>query len=419
MNDMLSEHSIRSVRKKRNVFEICINKRRYLHIFCIGLIFALLSGCGGNSISELPQPIGEEITDNGGPNLTAAPEEFAEGNLLNGTPIVGIREVKDGMYQSYLTGEWKDADVALRRPFGLIIPNNRAALPQYGISAASVVFEAPVEFRMTRLLAIVEDYDDLDRIGPTRSARDYFIYEAMGREAIFCHWGLTIIYCAHLINSDRIDNISNPMPGVNVGSGAAFKRITRPGYVTEFTGYMVIDGYTESVSRLNYNPTYSSDFIPQFVFAAENTRVEYEGHPDATIIRPGGTTNNRSGYGNGNPYFEYNKEDGLYYRYQLDAKHIDEMNNQQLAYSNVIFQYVYGEVREPVAEDYLIFQVHDEGNPAKVFTNGKVIEGTWRRLRDSEPARFYCEDGFEIVLNQGKTWICMIWDEYSEFAEYN
>ena len=31
---------------------------------------------------------------------------------------------------------------------------------------------------------------------------------------------------------------------------------------------------------------------------------------------------------------------------------------------------------------------------------------------------FYDENGNEIIFNQGKTWICNIWDEYSEYIKY-
>jgi hypothetical protein len=59
--------------------------------------------------------------------------------------------------------------------------------------------------------------------------------------------------------------------------------------------------------------------------------------------------------------------------------------------------------------------MHNEGDKAIVFTNGKMIEGTWSRTHDPIPAKFYDLEGNEIILNQGKTWICLIWDQYAEF----
>ena len=108
-----------------------------------------------------------------------------------------------------------------------MIPNNKAALPQYGISKASIIYEAPVEGRTTRLMAYFEDYDDLERIGPARSSRDYYVYEAMAYDAIYCNWGLAVPYVSDLINSDRVDNISVTLQGINKGADEAFKRYTR------------------------------------------------------------------------------------------------------------------------------------------------------------------------------------------------
>ena len=318
--------------------------------------------------------------------------------------------------QSYLTGEWKDEEVVTRRPIAVMIPNNSQAMPQYGISQASVIYEAPVEGRITRLMAIFEDFDDLDHIGPVRSSRDYFVYTAMGYEAVYCNWGLARPYVEELINRDTVQNISAGVEGIYKPADEAYGRIKRPGYKLEFTGYLFIDGLKDAVERLKYDWEYDDDYVPQFTFAAEDYRAEYKDAEDAIIVRPGGTGANSGGYGAYNPYFEYNKEDQLYYRYQDGKKQIDEMNNEQLAVSNVVFQYCHGEVRD--AKDYLAFGVHGEGD-AIVFTGGKAIKGTWSRMEgDGVPPKFYDEDGNEIIFNQGKTWICNIWKEFSEFAEY-
>ena len=48
-----------------------------------------------------------------------------------------------------------------------------------------------------------------------------------------------------------------------------------------------------------------------------------------------------------------------------------------------------------------------------------MIKGTWQRKDERySPNMFYDENGNEIVLNQGKTWICCIWKEYDEFIHY-
>ena len=51
-----------------------------------------------------------------------------------------------------------------------------------------------------------------------------------------------------------------------------------------------------------------------------------------------------------------------------------------------------------------------DGTGAGLFiTNGKAVQVTWKK--DSEtngPTKYYYEDGTEIVLNQGKTYICQV-----------
>lgn len=385
------------------------------------LLCSAFTGCGQKAAEEVsteaPAPtVAEETTaaeeQPQGEEVTAAEEEIR----FYGWPVIGERTVKDGKIQSYLTGQWTEETVAKRRPIAVMIPNNAPALPQSGISKAAIIYEAPVEGRITRLMGIFEDYDDLEYIGPIRSSRDYFVYVAMGYEAIYCNWGLARPYVEELINRDTVQNISASVAGIYNPADEAYGRRSRPGYAQEFTGYLFMDGLQKAIDRLEYETEYDDAFVPQFTFIEDGSRAEYADREDAVLIYPGGTGDNSGGYGAYNPYFEYNPEDKLYYRYQDGKKHIDEYNNEQLAVSNVVFQYCHGEVRD--AKDYLAFGVHGEGE-ALVFTNGKVIKGTWKRYDgDHTPAKFYDEEGNELVFNQGSTWICNIWDEYSEFVSY-
>ena len=370
-----------------------------------------LAGCGKKE-EVIPEPVQEEQLE-ATPDVVEAPTASAQN-----TSFISQRKEIDGRMQSYLTGEWKSKDVVNRRPIAVMIPNNSAAMPQYGISRASIIYEAPVEGRITRLMAVFEDFDDLDKIGPVRSSRDYFLYVAMGYEAIYCNWGLARPYVEELINRSTVQNISAAVEGINQPASEAYDRVSRPGYAKEFTGYLFIDGMKKAVDRLGYNWNYDKAYVPPFTFSAEGIRAEehYQDKQSATVCYPGGQSGNKGGYGAYNPYFEYNAQGGLYYRFQNGKAQTDEMNGAQLAVSNVVFQYCHGEVRD--SHDYLAFGVHGEGN-AIVFTGGKVIKGTWKRYNgDATPAKFYDENGKEVIFNQGKTWVCCIWQEYGEFVEY-
>lgn len=391
-------------------------KHRYLFYVLLLCFPLVLTACGKNKADELPLGEVNEAPEEPEEDTAQVTEEILEEPEEEGLPVIEDREVVDGKIQSYLTGEWIGEETATRRPLAVMIPNNAQAMPQYGLTKAGIIYEAPVEGRITRLMAIFEDYDELDHIGPIRSSRDYFIYVAMGYEGIYCNWGLARPYVEELINRDTVQNISAAVEGIYNPSDEAFGRISRPGYATEFTGYLFIDGLNDAIERHEYETEYDDKHVPQFTFVADDYRAEYEENEDAVLIYPGGKESNSGGYGAYNPYFEYNAADKLYYRFQDGKKQIDEYNSEQLAVSNVVFQYCHGEVRD--AKDYLAFGVHGEGK-ALVFTNGKVIEGTWKRYDgDATPAKFYDKDDNEIIFNQGKTWICNIWDEYGEFTKY-
>ena len=49
-----------------------------------------------------------------------------------------------------------------------------------------------------------------------------------------------------------------------------------------------------------------------------------------------------------------------------------------------------------------------------MFTGGKMTEGPWSRYSDNEPAYYVDSEGSPITLNQGKTWICLIWEDYAD-----
>ena len=74
------------------------------------------------------------------------------------------------------------------RPFAVMIDNHKDAWPQAGLQKAYMVYEIVVEGGETRLMALFKGAD-VDKIGPVRSARHYFIDYAMENDAIYVHFG--------------------------------------------------------------------------------------------------------------------------------------------------------------------------------------------------------------------------------------
>lgn len=146
----------------------------------------MLTGCGQTGNSDSPvRPI---LPDNSPDSSTVS-----SGEKLPDPVTIVVEDDStppaEGMVRSRLTNEWVDADVAATRPIAVMIPNEASAIPQYSLSDASIIYEANVENRMTRMMAIYEDWQNLDKIGNIRSLRDYYAYWAFEWDAFIVHFG--------------------------------------------------------------------------------------------------------------------------------------------------------------------------------------------------------------------------------------
>jgi hypothetical protein len=80
------------------------------------------------------------------------------------------------------------AEVAEKRPLGVIIENHGDARPQSGLNNADLIYETVAEGGITRFLAIFHS-TPASEIGPVRSARDYFAELANEWGVLFAHVG--------------------------------------------------------------------------------------------------------------------------------------------------------------------------------------------------------------------------------------
>lgn len=74
------------------------------------------------------------------------------------------------------------------RPIAVMIDNVGNARPQAGLNDAYIVYEIIVEGNLTRLMALYKDAE-LEKIGPIRSSRHYFLDYALENDAIYVHFG--------------------------------------------------------------------------------------------------------------------------------------------------------------------------------------------------------------------------------------
>lgn len=310
---------------------------------------------------------------------------------------------QDGMVRSRLTNEWVDAGIAATRPLAVIIPNEIGAVPHYSLSKASILYEANVEGRMSRLMAIYEDWMDLEKIGNIRSLRTYYAYWAFEWDAFLVHYGGPFYVDALMAepNTQHVDGM------LGTDSAAFFRSTDRP---QPHNAYATGSDLSKVIARKGYSLSYRGlTDSRHFLFAPKsspNALTQYrEDAKNATYIDMSGC------YPLTRCYFEFNEEDGLYYRSQHllgkdDGPHIDADTGKQLSFKNILVQYVKYEVLDP--NDYLAFQCQDTTMDGWFFTNGKGVHVTWTKTGDYSSTRFYDDFGNEITLNTGKTMICVV-----------
>lgn len=154
----------------------------------------------------------------------------------------------------------------------------------------------------------------------------------------------------------------------------------------------------DSVAKKGYDTVYPQDFVKPFIFNAEDDKqVQIAGGETCNTFYPG--------YPYNKPWFEYDESTGEYLRFQFDDAQIDAETGEQLSYKNILVKYVEPDYYENGTPNYKV-----DGTGVGLFiTNGKAVRVTWKK--DSEisgPTKYYYEDGTEIVLNQGKTYICQV-----------
>lgn len=299
------------------------------------------------------------------------------------------RVEKDGKIRSYLTGQMVDAAIGNRRPVAVMMSNDKEALPQYGINRADVVYEAPVEGGMNRYMAIIEDYDNLERIGSVRSCRTYYTYFAREFDAIYAHYGQSTFAKPYLANVDHINGLDG------IGTVAYFRSSDRK---SPHNAYTSGERLNKSIDKLGFTREYDPDYKGHYLFAKsghEVTLKDATDGKDAYRVYPGYVYNK--------PWFEYHEDDGLYYRFQYGKPH--KGNEGQIKVKNIILQYCPS--AHYATTEYLNINVGDDSF-GTFITEGRAIPVKWSKEGEFGPTHYYDMENNEIILNPGKTWVCIV-----------
>ena len=277
------------------------------------------------------------------------------------------------------------------RPYAVMINNIGAARPYHtGLQDAYLVYEIVVEGGITRYLALFKDKTN-EVVGNVRSARHYYIDYVLENDAYYVHWGWSPQAQSDISSLD-IDNLN----GLTYGSPYFFRQ-SISGVSTEHRAFTNLSELANLVDRLGYRKETNKDLLlnysatsitlPETATDATNIDIKYSGSS---------TTN-----------YVYDSESKVYKQYVNDKEHTDYATKEQYTVKNII---AYEVGNTTIAGDNKGRQDLDNiGSGEGYFiTEGKVIPITWEKTSRSAQTIYRYENGEEITVNDGNTWILIV-----------
>ena len=350
-------------------------KKNITLLIILIMIFSL-AGCKKKDNNQIEPTITPTVTATVTP--TAAPTP---------TPTVEP-ENHEGETKSKLTGLWVSKKISNKRPYAIMFNNIKKASPQSGTSEASILYEVLVEGGITRMMGIFEDLNKT-RIGSVRSARHYFVSIADEYDAIYVHYGETT-YATKKIKALGIDNLSGL---TGIGDTVFYRDHSIP---APHNAFATKEGILKGTKIKGYETEYPKDYEGHFMFYDEDKDLRSDKNVNKITLK-------FSNYAS--PYFTYDSKEKLYDRFQFDTKHIDYNTGKQLAYKNIIVQFV--KEWNIDKNGYQTMELENANGKGYYITNGKKVDITWKKNESTRKMRYYDAQGNDLTMNPGKTYIAL------------
>ncbi len=306
-------------------------------------------------------------------------EENTTGGIISLGVDEGRKEEKKETIKTY-TG--------VQRPIAIMIDNHKGALPQAGLNDAYMVYEIIVEGGETRLMALFKE-KNLNKIGPIRSSRHYFLDYALENDAIYVHYGWSPQAEAD-ISTLKVNNIN----GITE-SEASFWRVKdkkAPHNVATKTEYIL-----NIANKKGYRTT--SNVASVLNYKQDEIELKEEnGALLATNVTIPYTDQNKVSY-------KYNEQTKTYERYSKNAQQIDWDTKQKITTKNIIITFAKNyQLADPENKDRQGLNNIGKLN-GYYITNGKAIKITCEKTSRNSKTIYKDLVGNIIDVNDGNTFV--------------
>ena len=288
-----------------------------------------------------------------------------------------------------LTAELNDKKVQIfngnERPFAVMIDNHKDAWPQAGLQKAYMVYEIVVEGGETRLMALFKGVD-LDKIGPVRSARHYFIDYAMENDAIYVHFGQS-----PQAQSDIKKYSINEINGISE-DGTTFWRVKDK--VQPHNAVTSTEKLKKSAESKKYKMTSKEKSVLNYVTDEVNLT---DGTDAETITIPHSQLQTVK--------YVYDKDKKVYKRYARNVEQKDWDTKETVTTKNIIITF---------CDNYTLTDEENKGRQGLknigtfdgyYITNGKAIKIKCTKQSREDKTEYRDLQGNEIKVNDGNTFV--------------
>ena len=276
--------------------------------------------------------------------------------------------------------------------------------PQSGLSKALVMYEVIVEGGITRFMAVFAG-EQSDTVGPVRSARDTYLEFASEMDCAYYHAGgsFTAMQALQRFSMRDVDGLREP---------SFFWR--QSGKAAPHNFFTSTSKLEDAIRAHGWDQEEPPDF-ESWLFVdeieqpeqAEVSNEESEGElTEEAVDQEQDVVSTRVYIGFGGSYdveFNYDVDELYYTRKNGGIDHIDAVTGKVLTTRNIIVQHVGAGI--PIeGKGRINWPVTGEGT-VDVIREGVRTTGTWEKKDRESRTVFLDEDGDEIPLVRGNTWV--------------
>ena len=271
------------------------------------------------------------------------------------------------------------------RPIAVMIDNHSGAWPQAGLNQAYMVYEIIVEGGETRLMALFKGVD-VEKIGPVRSARHYFVDYAMENDAIYTHFGESPQANSDIkrYGVDEIDGIAE--------DGTTFWRVKDK--AAPHNAVTSMEKLIQSAKNKKYTMTSNEESVLNYT--TDEINLE-EGQSATMITIPHSQLQTVK--------YEYDEQNKVYKRYARGKAQLDWDTDEPVTTKNIIITF---------CDNYTLNDKENKGRQGLknigtfdgyYITNGRAIKIQCIKNARDEQTVYQTLDGKEIEVNDGNTFV--------------